>query len=258
MGATRAGRSAEGGLAPAMAARAYDRIGRLQDTQAPIERAAVERMVVAGRLRDARAIFELGCGTGALARRLLSDVLADTATYVGADVSPRMVALACRRLAPWPQRSRVVQLDGTLPLPVPDGCADRFVAAYALDLLEPAVLALHVVKKPGGTGASGGRRGDRGPQVGVLDAVVDEELGLEDVPAPPQTGGVAGRGGLGEQSEVSAEGVVGDEHHGEVDRGPEWRGASEQVLVGPGRERGFMRRSRRRARWSRSGPGRRS
>ena len=138
MGATRAGRSAEGGLAPAMAARAYDRIGRLQDTQAPIERAAVERMVVAGRLRDARAIFELGCGTGALARRLLSDVLPDSATYVGADVSPRMVALACRRLEPWPQRSRVVQLDGTLPLPVPDGCADRFVAAYVLDLLEPA------------------------------------------------------------------------------------------------------------------------
>lgn len=124
-------------MAPPKAAKVYDRIGRLQDTQAPIERAAVERIITDGRLGEAQAIFELGCGTGALARRLLGGVLADTATYVGADVSPRMVALARRRLAPWPLRSRVIQADGTLPLPVPDGSADRFLAAYVLDLLEP-------------------------------------------------------------------------------------------------------------------------
>lgn len=124
-------------MAPRRAAHVYDMIGRLQDTQAPIERAAVERIITDGLLGEAQSIFELGCGTGALARRLLGEVLADTATYVGADVSPRMVALARHRLAPWPLRSRVIQVDGTLPLPVPDGSADRFLAAYVLDLLEP-------------------------------------------------------------------------------------------------------------------------
>lgn len=120
-----------------MAAAVYDRIGRLQDTQAPIERAAVDRLVTAGVLRDAGAVFELGCGTGALAQRLLSDVVPETATYFGSDVSPRMVALARRRVAPWSGRAHVLQLDGTLPLPGPDGSVDRFIAAYVMDLLEP-------------------------------------------------------------------------------------------------------------------------
>lgn len=119
-----------------MAASVYDRIGRLQDTQAPIERAAVDRLVTAGVLRDARAVFELGCGTGALAHWLLSDVIPETATYIGGDVSPRMVALARRRVAAWSGRAEVLQLDGTLPLPGSDGSADRFIAAYVMDLLQ--------------------------------------------------------------------------------------------------------------------------
>jgi ubiquinone/menaquinone biosynthesis C-methylase UbiE len=126
------------GLPPPVAARVYDRIGRLQDTQAPIERRAVERLIAVGRLREAHAVFELGCGTGALARRLLSDVLPADATYVGGDVSSRMVQLARRRVAPWSQRAEVIELDGTLPLPRPDRSANRFVAAYVFDLLEPA------------------------------------------------------------------------------------------------------------------------
>lgn len=126
------------GLRPPVAARLYDRIGRLQDSQAPIEHAAVDRLIEAGKLREAEAVFELGCGTGAMARRLLAGVLPDNATYVGGDVSSRMVALTRRRLAPWPQRAQVVHLDGTLPLPRPDGSADRFIAAYVFDLLEAA------------------------------------------------------------------------------------------------------------------------
>lgn len=126
------------GLPPRVAARVYDRIGLLQDTQAPIERRAVERLITVGRLREAHAVFELGCGTGALARRLLADVLPEDASYVGGDVSSRMVQLARRRVAPWPQRAQVVDLHGTLPLPRPDRSADRFIAAYVFDLLEPA------------------------------------------------------------------------------------------------------------------------
>ena len=125
------------GLSPSVAARVYDRIGRLQDTQAPIERAAIDRLVAAGNLGQAKAVFELGCGTGALAARLLRDVLPRDSTYVGADVSSRMVALARQRVAPWADRAQVIQLDGSLPLPQPDCSADRFVATYVFDLLEP-------------------------------------------------------------------------------------------------------------------------
>jgi SAM-dependent methyltransferase len=124
------------GLPPDVAARVYDRIGRLQDTQAPIEHAAVDRLVAAGDLCHATAIFELGCGTGAFARRLLSEVLPQGSTYVGGDVSTRMVALARQRIAPWALRAKITQLDGSLPLPSADGSADRFVAAYVFDLLE--------------------------------------------------------------------------------------------------------------------------
>ncbi|HEV2368904.1 MAG TPA: class I SAM-dependent methyltransferase, partial [Acidimicrobiales bacterium] len=125
-----------GGLPPSVAATVYDRIGRFQNTQAPIERAAVERLITAGALHDAGAVFELGCGTGKLARRLLAEVLPGTATYLGGDVSPRMVALARRQVAPWSSRAEVVQLDGTLPLPGSDRSVNRFIAAYVFDLLE--------------------------------------------------------------------------------------------------------------------------
>lgn len=127
----------ERGLSPEVAARVYDRIGRLQDTQAPIERRAVDRLVEVGDLGHAKAVFELGCGTGAFARRLLSEVLPEGSTYVGGDVSRRMVSLAGRRIAPWPTRAKIIQLDGSLPLPNPDRSVDRFVAAYVFDLLEP-------------------------------------------------------------------------------------------------------------------------
>ena len=48
-----------------------------------------------------------------------------------------MVALARRAVASWSERASVVQLDGSLPLPVADGSADRFVAAFVFDLLDP-------------------------------------------------------------------------------------------------------------------------
>lgn len=126
-----------GGLSPTLAARLYDRIGRLQDTQAPIERAALDRLVTAGDLRHATAVFELGCGTGTFASRILRDVLPESCSYVGADVSPHMVSLARQSVASWPTRAKIVQLDGSLPLPCDDCSVDRFVATYVLDLLEP-------------------------------------------------------------------------------------------------------------------------
>ena len=124
-------------LSDLQARRVYDRIGRLQDSQAFYEDAAVERMLALGDLASATAVFELGCGTGRLARRLLAERLPPAATYVSTDISPRMTQIAEARLGPWAGRARVVTLEpGGERLPGDDGAFDRFVATYVFDLLE--------------------------------------------------------------------------------------------------------------------------
>jgi ubiquinone/menaquinone biosynthesis C-methylase UbiE len=115
---------------------AYDRIGRLQDTQAFYERAVTCRLAEIGGFDQARSVFELGCGTGRFAARLLSNRLPRTARYRAVEISPKMASLARRRLAGWAPRAEVVLIDppGRV-LPGSDGQFDRFVACYVLDLL---------------------------------------------------------------------------------------------------------------------------
>jgi ubiquinone/menaquinone biosynthesis C-methylase UbiE len=125
----------DGGVSPETAAGVYDRIGRFQDTQSPFERPALDRLIACCRFDIATSVFELGCGTGTLAHRLLSDHLPPQSTYLGVDVSSQMVKLASRRIATFADRARVVHTDGRLPLPARDRSADRFIAAYVFDLL---------------------------------------------------------------------------------------------------------------------------
>jgi ubiquinone/menaquinone biosynthesis C-methylase UbiE len=134
----------DGGLSPHIAARVYDRIGRFQDTQSAFERPALDRLIATVRFETASSVFELGPGTGSLAQRLLSDHLAPTCTYLGVDVSTKMVELARQRLTAFADRAKILHTDGTLPLPAPDRSADRFIAAYVFDLLRPDYAA-HVI-----------------------------------------------------------------------------------------------------------------
>ena len=115
---------------------AYDRIGRLQDTQAFYEEAATRRLAEIGGFDQARSVFELGCGTGRFAARLLRNRLPRTARYRTVEISPKMASLARRRLAGCAPRAEVALIDppGRV-LPGSDGQFDRFVANYVLDLL---------------------------------------------------------------------------------------------------------------------------
>jgi SAM-dependent methyltransferase len=122
-------------LTPVQAARVYDRIGRVQDWQAAYEDRAVADLLAHADLAHAHAVLEFGCGTGRLAARILRDLPAG-ASYLGLDVSARMVMLATRRLRPWSARAQVQQVDGTLPLPIPDGAVDRVISTYVFDLLD--------------------------------------------------------------------------------------------------------------------------
>lgn len=113
----------------------YDRFGARQDRQGWYENRALERLILHARLAEARRVFELGCGTGRFAARLLEQVLPRDAQYVGVDLSATMRALAADRLASHGDRACVfdpLALPG--PLAGPDRY-DRYLCTYLLDLL---------------------------------------------------------------------------------------------------------------------------
>jgi SAM-dependent methyltransferase len=125
------------GLTSSQARHFYDRFGRAQDLQAFYEDRAAGDLLVHGRFENARAVFELGCGTGRLAARLLQRQLPADARYLGADISATMISLSRARLQRFGPRAAIIQADGTRPLPLAAGAMDRFLAVYVLDLLGP-------------------------------------------------------------------------------------------------------------------------
>jgi ubiquinone/menaquinone biosynthesis C-methylase UbiE len=131
-------------LSCGQASRVYDRIGRLQDVQARVERPALDELVAHANFEHAQAVFELGYGTGALAKRLFEQHLSAQARYVGVDVSRHMHELASRRLRRFADRAELRVSDGGLRFPFADGVFDRFVSSYVLDLLAPTDIDLVV------------------------------------------------------------------------------------------------------------------
>ncbi|RMD89520.1 MAG: class I SAM-dependent methyltransferase [Alphaproteobacteria bacterium] len=120
----------------------YDRLGRGLDSQAFYENPALDDLVREGDFASARSVLEFGCGTGRLAARLLATHLPPNAQYVGLDISPRMIAISTRRLAPWRTRVRLEATAGSPLLPAADASVDRVIATYVLDLLpEPEARA---------------------------------------------------------------------------------------------------------------------
>jgi ubiquinone/menaquinone biosynthesis C-methylase UbiE/predicted Rdx family selenoprotein len=126
-------------FSPEDAKRFYDRFGAKQDAQF-YENVALEHLLDHADFEHASAVFELGCGTGRLAACLFEEHLAESARYVGIDISTTMIEIATRRLARWSGRVTLRQADGTTKLPYTDAAFDRFVATYVLDLLPEAVI----------------------------------------------------------------------------------------------------------------------
>lgn len=119
-------------------AKIYDRIGPWQDTQAFYEDPALEVLLKHGEFDRAGSIYEAGSGTGRVARRILRSVAERGCRYVGADISPRMVALAQARTAPWPNAS-IVRADITAFSPGAD--FDRVLSLFVVDLLPDIAIA---------------------------------------------------------------------------------------------------------------------
>lgn len=136
-------------------ARFYDRIGRVEDWWSVFGDRAVGSLLDRGAFDSARAICELGCGTGRLAERILQDHASADCRYVGVDISRTMTERAQRRLAPWRGRATVIRADAVPRLPFADGVFDRFVATYVVEVFDPpearALMAdAHRVLAPGG------------------------------------------------------------------------------------------------------------
>lgn len=105
------------------------------------EALATRRLIEHGAFRDARSVFEFGCGTGQFAFELLRGHLPAEARYVGVDVTPRMVEMSQKRLAAFGGRAQVKLSAGEPPRGERPGSYDRFVATFVLDLLPDAEMA---------------------------------------------------------------------------------------------------------------------
>lgn len=133
----------------------YDRFGSRQDAQAFYEDAALDDLIAHADFASARHVFELGCGTGRLAERLLRDHCALDATYDGVDVSTTMVGLARRRLQPFGARARVEPVNAMDPFAGVRERPDRVLTTYVVDLLPAAEIISFLdcaarVLEPGG------------------------------------------------------------------------------------------------------------
>jgi ubiquinone/menaquinone biosynthesis C-methylase UbiE len=113
----------------------YDRFGKKQDTQAFYEDAALDDLIAHAAFEQVEKVFELGCGTGRFASRLLTNCLSPSASYLGIDLSQTMIAIAEERVLPYKERARVSQSDGSMRFPLPDHSVDCVVSTYVLDLL---------------------------------------------------------------------------------------------------------------------------
>ncbi len=133
----------------------YGRLGSRVDWGRWYAEPAVEDLLAHAGFEDAGAVFELGCGTGRLAERLLDRHLPDTASYLGVDLTPAMVGLARTRLGRFEGRAEVRLTEGDPTIDAAAGAYDRFVCTYVIELLTDdeirAVLAeAHRVLAPGG------------------------------------------------------------------------------------------------------------
>ena len=122
-------------LTRAQARNFYDRFGKKQDSQAFYEDAAINDLITRAAFDEAENIFELGCGTGRFASRLLNKHLPSSASYLGIDLSRTMIDIATRRLLPYRDRAKLIQTDGPIHFPIPNHSVDRVVSTYVIDLL---------------------------------------------------------------------------------------------------------------------------
>ena len=120
----------------------YDRLGMKLDFLSLFGMPAVNELITHSRFEKAQNIFELGGGTGKLARRLFEKHLPPKARYIGCDISPVMIDLAQDRLKGYAENSQMILAGSTVRFPLLDKEADRIISVFVLDLLSDEDVSL--------------------------------------------------------------------------------------------------------------------
>jgi ubiquinone/menaquinone biosynthesis C-methylase UbiE len=119
----------------------YDRFGSKQDSQGFYEDRATSDLIAQARFENATQVFELGCGTGRFAAKLVENYLPSTAKYTGTDISSTMLELARVRLERWADRVTLEAMaEPTAPLSPGKDEVDRFVSNFVFDLLSEELI----------------------------------------------------------------------------------------------------------------------
>jgi ubiquinone/menaquinone biosynthesis C-methylase UbiE len=111
----------------------YDRLGGWLDTQRFYEDPALNELLACANFQEARFVYELGCGTGRLAEKILDR--SPDLIYHGVDLSITMVRLTQNRLQRFGCRATVMLSAGASKIALADHTADRFVSTYVFDLM---------------------------------------------------------------------------------------------------------------------------
>jgi ubiquinone/menaquinone biosynthesis C-methylase UbiE len=143
------------GITPDEAKRFYDRFGAKQDLQSWYEDPPTAKLIEQISLMAPNSIFELGCGTGRVAEKLLGN---HDCRYLGVDVSETMITLAKDRLRRF-ANSNLSRVDGTSALPADSHSFDLVFSTYVFDLMKRADIHNHLAEvwrilKPGGVFAN--------------------------------------------------------------------------------------------------------
>lgn len=113
--------------------RHYDNYAGRQDNHAWYEDAAIDVMLNQIKLFEGARVFELGCGTGRFAERILSEN--DGIFYSGVDLSSTMLALTEKRTSRFRNRVSLKLADEHGRIHLPDTELDFFFNNYVCNLL---------------------------------------------------------------------------------------------------------------------------
>jgi len=113
----------------------YDWFGFLLDWVRVVEKPAVDLMLDHCQVEDGMTVFELGFGTGRLARELLMKY--PNLKYIGTDVSIKMYETAQNRLKEFGDRAELHLTDDSTAVMqrLPGLSVDRFISTYVFDAL---------------------------------------------------------------------------------------------------------------------------
>lgn len=144
--------------APATRGRTLDHAAKLYDILAPVMTLGQEqrfhRIVLdILRLTGGERVLDIGCGTGALTRKVASKLTSGQAEVVGLDAAPAMIAVARRKAAGLARIRFDVGVAETLDYA--DASFDAAVSTFFFhhidaELKRRALAELHRVLKPGG------------------------------------------------------------------------------------------------------------